>query len=148
MTRVRALLAMLALLAAGLLAGCGGDDPTPAESVPALRSALTSIDEAIVDGDVATARSRLRSLLARVDAAREDGSLGDSDADAITAAAKALLARLPSSSPSPSSTPTPTSSPTPSSTPAPTQPQGPGKPGKDKPGKPGGDVKKGGPKKD
>lgn len=150
MTRARAALASLTLLAGVLLAGCGSDDPTPVESVPALRSALAGIDEAVVDGDAATARSRLRALLSRVASAREDGTLSADDADAITSAARALLARLPSSTPSPSSTPT--STPTPSPTPTPDeesdQPAGPGKPGKDKPGKPGGDVKKGGPKKD
>ena len=139
------------LLLAALLSGCGAAD-RPVEAVPALADRLEQVDAAVVAGDDARTREAVTALVDDTEAALASGDLSREQADAITTAAEALLARLEEPSGSQGSdqepTPTPTSEPPPTEEPetepqvepAPEpEPQGP-KPDKpekpDKPGKP------------
>lgn len=94
------------ILATTLLAGCGGETP-PAEAAPELADRLTRVDRAVVSGDETSIRRRVESLVVATEAARDDGSIDEAQADRILAAADALLARLstPEQSPEPSASP-------------------------------------------
>lgn len=103
----RSPLSWLALiLGATLLAGCGGETP-PVEAAPELADRLTLVDRAVASGDETSIRRRVNSLVAATEAARDDGSIDETQADRILAAAEALLARLPApeQSPEPSASP-------------------------------------------
>jgi hypothetical protein len=103
------------VLAATLLAGCGGERP-PAEAAPELADRLTLVDRAVASGDETSIRRRVESLVAAAESARDDGLIDDVQEDRILVAARALLAQLPDEpapEPTPSESPTPTPSPTP-----------------------------------
>ena len=105
-------LAILALTAL-LVAGCGGAS-APADSAPELAEQLTRVDRAVAAGDEVRIRERVEALASATEAARDDGTLDDEQADRILAAADELLAQLPDEAPAPEPSPTtPTSSPTP-----------------------------------
>lgn len=136
------------LLLAALLSGCGAAD-RPVEAVPALAGRLEQVDAAVVAGDDARTREAVTALVDDTEAALASGDLSREQADAITTAAEALLARLeePSGSqgseqePTPAPTETETEEPESESEPEPEpapepEPKGP-KPDKpDKPDKP------------
>lgn len=94
MTR-RAPLGHLAAVAAVavLLAGCGSES-TPAESAPELAEGLERVDAAIVDGKDPAARDAVRALVADTEEALAAGEIEQAQADAILAAADALLDEL------------------------------------------------------
>lgn len=133
-----------ALLVAALLAGCGTGGG-PGESVPVLADRLEQVDAAVVAGDDDRTREAVAALVDDTEAALRAGDLSPEEADAITEAAEALLARLGEPSGSQDSdgapTPAPTEEPEPDVEPQPEvepppAPEGP-EPGKpDKPGKP------------
>lgn len=105
-------LATLALTAL-LVAGCGGAS-APADSAPELVEQLARVDRAVAAGDEVRIRERVEALASATEAARDDGTLDDEQADRILAAADELLAQLPDEAPAPEPSPTtPTSSPTP-----------------------------------
>lgn len=101
------------VLAAVLLAGCGGETP-PAEAVPELTDRLARVDRAVSSGDETSIRQRVESLVAAAQSARDDGRITDVQEDRILVAARALLAQLPDEQ---APEPTPSESPTPSTTP-------------------------------
>lgn len=138
------------LLLAALLSGCGAAD-RPAEAVPALADRLEQVDAAVVAGSDARTREAVTALVDDTEAALASGDLSRDQADAITTAAEALLARLEEPSGSQGSeeepTPTPTATEEPEAEP-PVEPEPepepkgpkPDKPEKpDKPAKPGKD---------
>jgi hypothetical protein len=115
--RVRAVLAAIALVAATATLGGCGDDAPPADRVPSLARDLERVDAAIVDRDFDRATSALDHIEAATEAAQDDGTLSDSDADRILAAVTSLreaLAERPEQQPTESS-PTTTSPPPPTS---------------------------------
>jgi hypothetical protein len=110
------------ILAATLLAGCGGETP-PAEAAPELADQLALVDRAVGSGDEMAIRRRVDSLVAATESARDAGRIDEAQADRILAAADALLARLPA----PQQEPEPSApSPTPSATPPPPEEGGEG----------------------
>lgn len=84
-----------ALVLTGVLltAGCS-EDPTGPDPLPAIDTALTRVDEALVAGDLAGARTALGLLEALTQNAQDDGRLDEDTADEVLAAAAALEARL------------------------------------------------------
>ncbi|MFC6287632.1 hypothetical protein ACFP3Q_14690 [Nocardioides sp. GCM10027113] len=105
------------LLAAGCtavllgLSGCGGTSPV--EAVPELSDRLAAVDAAVVAGDHATTRDAVEDLVATAEEAEAAGEIDAAQADAIVAAAEALLARLADEEPAepePLPEPTPTQS--------------------------------------
>jgi len=95
-------------LAAVLLAGCGAADPS-VELSP-LSARLAQIDQSLAAQRFEQARRDLAALATATKAARADGELSATRADAILDAIIALRATLPV--PAPAATPTPTSQPT------------------------------------
>lgn len=100
-----------ALLLVGLLlTGCGSrEDPGTATSDAAsvLGPALDRVDAAVVSDEPARITTAVTALQRAVAAAMADGSLSAARAERIDEAARALLATVPTSTPSP----TPTSAP-------------------------------------
>ena len=86
--------ALLVALLALLVTGCG-DDPSPAESVPALSEHLEQVDEAISAGRYDDARTALDALVDVTARARVEGTLDADQADAILQAVGELGRRLP-----------------------------------------------------
>lgn len=123
----------MALAAVLLLGGCGEQEATPADAVPALVGQLKSIDGLIADRHWGQARAALRALIARTEEARTAGDLEESQADRVIASATRMLAALPA--PTPSVTPSPSA--TPSRTATPPDTSGDGKPDDNKSDKAG-----------
>lgn len=87
--------------AAGLaLAGCGSQ-PTAGEAAPAVRAALTSLDDAVADERYRRARAALRDLVEATIKARRAGQLTPEQADRILAAAARVDASMPKPPPQP-----------------------------------------------
>jgi hypothetical protein len=89
----RGALAAVAVTAGLVLAGCGEEEP-PGELVPSLTEDLERVDDAIVDRDFDEAATALDEIEAATRAARDDGTLSESDADRILAAVEALREAL------------------------------------------------------
>lgn len=79
-------------LVALLLAGCGA--PSPGEAVPSLTEGVARVDEAVVAGDRDAARAALEGLVDDAERAVAAGDLDPEQADAVVAAAEALLAEV------------------------------------------------------
>lgn len=88
------------------LTGCAGDT-SPGEAVPALRQALSRVDEAVAAERYGRARAELTALVRQTVEAQEAGRISDEDAARILAAAAQLSASLPESSPTPTVTASP-----------------------------------------
>src|SRR3954451_6592734 len=109
MIRPRLVVAAAAVLAA---TACGAPAP-PGELVPALRTQLTQVDQAITAGDYTQARDDLDALAAQTATARDEGRITTDQADRILAAIPRVAANLPEpASPTPATQPAPPSEPT------------------------------------
>src|SRR5215212_2891464 len=109
MIRPRLVVAAAAVLAA---TACGAPAP-PGELVPALRTQLTQVDQAITAEDYTQARDDLDALAAQTATARDEGRITPDQADRILAAITRLAANLPEpASPTPATPPAPPSEPT------------------------------------
>ncbi|HEY0905419.1 MAG TPA: hypothetical protein VGE14_16175 [Marmoricola sp.] len=97
--------------AAAALIGCGEDDRSPGETVPAMASALATVDAAIVEGDFDRARTSLTKLVRTTTRARDDGTISEGEADRVLAAVATLMTALPEESPPAAPTPPPAPSP-------------------------------------
>lgn len=100
--------ALLAVLAGALFAGCGSSD-SPGQAVPGLDTGLDRVDAAISSGHLGQARSAVDALIETTRRARRDGDLSAGDATHIIVAAQQLRAQLPTRAPTPqpSATPSP-----------------------------------------
>lgn len=94
-----------ALAAAGtvvaLAAGCGSETPPAADDVPALADALVRVETTVAEERYPAARSALEALVEDTTAARQAGDLSGDQAEAVLAAADALLEALPGQDPEP-----------------------------------------------
>jgi hypothetical protein len=108
MIRPRLVVAAAAVLAA---TACGAPAP-PGELVPALRTQLTQVDQAIIAEDYTQARDDLDALAAQTATARDESRITPDQADRILAAITRLAANLPEpASPTPATPPAPPSEP-------------------------------------
>jgi hypothetical protein len=99
-----------------LLSGCG-QDPTPAEQVPALSRALDRVDDAVAAERYDAARTALDELVNVAERAEARGDLDAAQADEVVTAAETLRDALPGEETEPA--PTESSSPSSPTTSAP-----------------------------
>lgn len=78
-----------------VLAGCGGGDRPPGESVPAMASTLDRVDAALADGEVDQARSELVTLVRVTGRARDAKKISETEAERVLAAVATLMTALP-----------------------------------------------------
>lgn len=113
-----------ALVAVGLVTGCGGAGTTDRAPAVVLQ-ALSQVDSAVAARDWPAVRQALDDLVRRTLLARRSGELSEAHADRILAAAAELRSGVPGTSPAPTTRPTATASPSPTAhravAPAPTE---------------------------
>lgn len=106
---------LAAALIGVLLAGCA-TTASPGQEAPALESALHRVDTAVAAGHLHHARTEVNTLITDTKQARQRGDISGSQAVQILAAARSVLAQLPSTTPRPSASPKPSPSPSESNT--------------------------------
>ena len=111
---------LLTALLAGAVGGCGSDS-TPADEVPALRTWLAAVDQAVSSGHAAAVRRAVQRLERAASDAERSGDLAHADAAAIVSAGDALVAALPPRGHAPATSSSPTPSPSPSLSPSPSE---------------------------
>jgi hypothetical protein len=141
--------ALIVVLAAVSLGGCGGDPALSPSSAEELKARVAVVRAAAAEQDRAAALEALDGMAGQVEDLEAGGSLAKADADAmrrgIGRARRRVRAEI--AEPTPEPTATPTAEPTPAATATP-EPPPPAKPGKGK-GKGEGKGKgKGKPEKD
>lgn len=87
--------------AAALAVSACGSQPAAGEAAPAVRAALTRLDDAVADERYRKARAALRELVQATIEARRTGQLTPEQADRILAAATRVGASLPKPPPQP-----------------------------------------------
>ena len=126
--RIRALIVVLAAVAVG---GCGGDPTLSSSSAKELKAQVDAVREAASKGDRAAALEALDGMAGQVEDLESGGSLANADADALRRGIGRAKRRVRAEIAEPTPAPTATAEPTPAATATP-EPPPPAKPGKGK----------------